>query len=94
MLTTSAGRQTESLSMPDPVPARVLISYAHESPEHKADVERLYKLLRANGVDARLDLAGAEEHLDWMHWMSGVIRLRWASRPGPTPTWSWSDAFG
>jgi hypothetical protein len=60
--------------MPDPAPPRVLISYAHESPEHKADVERLYKLLRANGVDAQLDLVAAEEPLDWVLWMTREIR--------------------
>lgn len=60
--------------MPDPSPRRVLISYAHESPEHMADVERLYKLLRGNGVDAQLDLVAAEEPVDWVLWMTREIR--------------------
>ena len=60
--------------MPDPAPPRVLISYAHESPEHMADVERLYKLLRECGVDAQLDLVGVEEPRNWALWMTTEIR--------------------
>jgi TIR domain len=60
--------------MPDPASPRVLISYAHESPEHTAEIERLYRLLRANGIDAQLDLVAAEEPQDWVHWMTGEIR--------------------
>lgn len=59
--------------MPDPAPPRVLISYAHESPEHTADIERLYKLLREYGVDAQLDLVGAEEPRNWAIWMTREI---------------------
>jgi TIR domain len=59
--------------MPDPAPPRVLISYAHESPKHMADVERLYKLLRENGVDAQLDLIGDEEPRNWALWMTTEI---------------------
>jgi hypothetical protein len=59
--------------MPDPAPPRVLISYAHESPEHMADVERLYKLLRECGVDAQLDLVGDEEPRNWALWMATEI---------------------
>jgi hypothetical protein len=60
--------------MPDPAPPRVLISYAHESPQHQADVLRLYKLLRENGVDAQLDLVAAEEPRDWAQWTTDEIR--------------------
>ncbi len=60
--------------MPDRAPPRVLISYAHESPEHIADVERLYKLLRESGVDAQLDLVAAEEPRDWAQWTTDEIR--------------------
>ena len=60
--------------MPDPAPPRVLISYAHESPKHMADVERLYKLLRECGVDAQLDLVGVEEPRNWALWMTTEIR--------------------
>src|SRR4029453_6618920 len=59
--------------MPDPAPPRVLISYAHESPKHMADVERLYKLLRETGVDAQLDLIGDEEPRNWALWMTTEI---------------------
>ena len=59
--------------MPDPASPRVLISYAHESPKHMADVERLYKLLRECGVDAQLDLVGAEEPRNWALWMTREI---------------------
>jgi hypothetical protein len=60
--------------MPDAASPRVLIFYAYESPDHTADVERLYKLLRANGVDAQLDLVAAKEPREWVLWMIGEIR--------------------
>ena len=61
--------------MPDTAPPRVLISYAHESPEHMADVERLYKLLCEYGVDARLDRIGDEEPRNWALWTTTEISM-------------------
>jgi SEFIR domain len=61
--------------MPDTAPPRVLISYAHESPEHMADVERLYKLLCECGVDARLDRIGDEEPRNLALWTTTEIGM-------------------
>lgn len=52
-----------------PPPVRVLISYAHGDPGHEEDVRRLWTLLRAEGVDARLDLAAASQRQFWPQWM-------------------------
>jgi len=60
--------------MGDSPARRVLISYAHESPERDARVEHLYELLRENGVDAQLDVIAAEEPQDWVLWMTDEIR--------------------
>ncbi|WP_405987869.1 toll/interleukin-1 receptor domain-containing protein [Streptomyces sp. NBC_00986] len=54
-------------------PPRVFISYAHEDDGgvHAERVRALWLLLRARGVDARLDLSAAEEPQDWALWMQG-----------------------
>src|SRR4051812_12593750 len=52
---------------------RVLISYAHDSPEHEDRVRTLWFFLRRNGVDARLDLPAAMERQDWPLWMDREI---------------------
>lgn len=44
-----------------PVPVRVLISYAHDDQAHMERVREFWLFLRANGVDARLDLPAAEQ---------------------------------
>jgi TIR domain-containing protein len=51
----------------------VFISYAHESAEHEAAVQRLHDLLRAGGVEAVLDryLTGPGVH--WPDWMTEQI---------------------
>lgn len=50
--------------------ARVFISYAHESDEHKEAVRQLWIMLRTEaGVDARLDIAAADRRRDWPVWM-------------------------
>jgi tetratricopeptide (TPR) repeat protein len=56
------------------VPVRVFISYAHGDAGHEELVRGLWLFLRANGVDARLDLPGAEERRDWAQWMSQQVR--------------------
>ncbi|MFD9701408.1 SEFIR domain-containing protein [Lentzea sp. NPDC059081] len=53
---------------------RVFISYAHESDEHRRLVQDLWTFLRANGVDARLDLGAAHQRQDWALWMADQIR--------------------
>ncbi|GAA0247158.1 toll/interleukin-1 receptor domain-containing protein [Cryptosporangium japonicum] len=52
---------------------RVFLSYAHDSPEHSADVCTLWTLLRERGIDARLDLPAAERRTDWPAWMRRQI---------------------
>lgn len=54
---------------------RVFLSYAHESAAHVAAVERFCRLLRSNGVDARMDLFVAEQRVDWVLWTIEEIRL-------------------
>lgn len=53
---------------------RVFISYAHESPAHIERVRQLWTLLRANGVDARLDLPATAQRQDWPLWMIEQFR--------------------
>lgn len=55
-------------------PTRVFISYANDSAEHADAVRSLWLLLRASGVDAKLDLPAAEERQDWPEWMRLQIR--------------------
>ena len=55
-------------------PVRVFISYAHDDPEHEELVRELWVFLRACGVDARLDLAAAQDRVDWAEWMTREVR--------------------
>ncbi|MGN9757431.1 VMAP-C domain-containing protein [Streptomyces sp. SD31] len=48
---------------------RVFISYAHDDDAHIEQVETLYELLRADGLDARMDLYAAATPQDWARWM-------------------------
>jgi hypothetical protein len=57
------------------LPCRVFLSYAHESAAHVAAMERFCRLLRSNGVDARMDLFVAEQRVDWVLWTIEEIRL-------------------
>ncbi len=56
------------------VPVRVFISYAHDDPAHDDRVRGFWLFLRANGVDARLDLPAAERRVDWAQWMTRQVR--------------------
>ncbi|WP_149262445.1 CHAT domain-containing protein, partial [Actinomadura sp. K4S16] len=53
---------------------RVFISYAHDSDEHQESVREFWTLLRAQGIDARLDLPAAEERQDWPTWMRTEVQ--------------------
>jgi len=53
---------------------RVFISYAHDNDDHVESVRRFWELLRAAGVDARLDLPAATVRRDWPVWMMGEFR--------------------
>lgn len=58
------------------LPRRVFISYA-QGPDKTADIElvhRFWEFLRSCGIDARLDLAAAQQRRDWALWMGAEIR--------------------
>ncbi|ACU37861.1 toll/interleukin-1 receptor domain-containing protein [Actinosynnema mirum] len=50
----------------------VIISYGHDSPEHKEAVHRLARILVQNGITTRLDEWVTERH-DWPAWMQRNI---------------------
>ena len=52
---------------------RVFISYAHDSVAHREAVRDLWIFLRANGVDACVDLVAAEQRRDWTQWMEKQV---------------------
>ena len=56
------------------VPLRVLISYAHDDQAHEDRVRDLWLFLRANGVNARLDMLAAERPQDWAQWTMREVR--------------------
>jgi hypothetical protein len=58
----------------DAAPVRVFISYAHGDAAHEERVRGFWLFLRANGIDARLDLPGSEERRDWPQWMMQQVR--------------------
>jgi tetratricopeptide (TPR) repeat protein len=55
-------------------PARVFISYAHDNEAHRNQVREFWLFLRANGIDARLDLSAAEKRTDWPEWLTEQVR--------------------
>ena len=55
-------------------PVRVFISYAHDDDVHEDRVRELWLLLRANGIDASVDLPAAEQRVDWAEWMTQQVR--------------------
>jgi hypothetical protein len=54
---------------------RFLISYDHEVAEHRQAVLDLCALLRAEGLDVRIDADVEGERLDWAIWMTHEIEL-------------------
>lgn len=54
-------------------PVKVLISYAHESADHKAAVRRLWLLLRSLGIDAKIDITAQAQRQFWPEWMAKQI---------------------
>ena len=66
----AAGRQGQGGA----VPVRVFISYAHDDAAHGERVRDFWLFLRANGIDARLDLPAAEQRQDWAQWMTRQVR--------------------
>jgi hypothetical protein len=57
------------------VPLRVLISYTSNSPQQKQWVEDLYRFLRQNGIDARLDTYSLRLGGDVVQWMCNELQL-------------------
>jgi Effector-associated domain 2 len=55
-------------------PRRVLLSYAHTTDRHGEAVALLWRVLRAAGVDARLDLTAAPQRPDWSLRMTEQFR--------------------
>ena len=53
---------------------RVFISYAHGDAGHEGHVRDFWLFLRANGIDARLDLPIAEQRVDLAEWMTREVR--------------------
>ncbi|MFD8303059.1 TIR domain-containing protein [Streptomyces sp. NPDC059690] len=59
-----------------PVPPRVFISYAHaeDQPGHIDDVHTLADLLKARGMNVRIDRDAAEEPQIWNDWMRAELK--------------------
>jgi len=53
---------------------RIFISYAHDSPGHMAAVRTLHDLLRAEGLDATLDIFYDGPGQDWRLWMQRQLK--------------------
>ncbi|GHJ42791.1 hypothetical protein Cs7R123_01330 [Catellatospora sp. TT07R-123] len=60
--------------VPDADGPRVFVSYAQESPEHKADVVRLCALLAGAGVDVRFDQEDLHVRRNWNDWTNVQIQ--------------------
>ncbi|MBI1313317.1 TIR domain-containing protein [bacterium] len=55
---------------------RILVSYSHDSPEHKARVRQIGDSLRRYGLDVRLDQYLNQDPLEgWPLWMEKEIEL-------------------
>src|SRR5690348_17215490 len=70
----AAGAVSEARGGAGAAPVRVFISYAHDDAAHQERVRDFWLFLRANGIDARLDLPAAERRQDWAQWMTRQIR--------------------
>lgn len=64
-----------SAGQADPAPSpSVFVSYAHDSPQHKADVRALCLLLAADGIAPALDQFWLTERQDWYVWAIQQIK--------------------
>jgi len=61
------------LTMPN-FPARVFISYSHDSPEHKDRVLTLCDRLRGDGIDAWIDQYEISPPEGWPRWCAAQVR--------------------
>ena len=64
----------DSIVSVEPRHVRVFISYAHDDLGHENLVLEFWKFLRANGIDAQLDVPAAGQRVDWAQWMTREIR--------------------
>lgn len=53
----------------------MLISYAHGDLDEDKQVEAFWRLLRREGIDARIDLMAAAKRQFWPEWMTEQIEL-------------------
>lgn len=60
--------------LPAPRSARVFVTYAHESPEHKEQVLDLCRFLHRSGLDVRVDEWASSRRRDWSVWMTNEVR--------------------
>ncbi|CAM3803135.1 SEFIR domain-containing protein [Kibdelosporangium persicum] len=60
--------------MPDRTAPLVFVSYAHESPDHEAQVRRLATFLRARiGLDVQFDQWADNKRIDWSIWAMNLL---------------------
>ena len=64
----------DMVDVADEATSGVLISYAHEDPEHVAQVEELARLLVQAGIVVRLDRFASPERRDWVGWTLTQMR--------------------
>ncbi|NUS30000.1 MAG: NACHT domain-containing protein [Streptomyces sp.] len=64
---------------------RVFITYAYDSPDHFEAVRELWFLLRAHGIDARLDLPPGQRQEDWPRWQREQLLGAELVLPVPSP---------
>jgi hypothetical protein len=67
--------QDEQRLMLGQVPPRVLISYTGSSPDNQQWVDDLFRYLRANGINARLDTYFLRPGMDTVQWMCNELDL-------------------
>jgi len=60
--------------MTDAAPPRVLISYSHDNPAHETRVLAFADRLRADGIDAMIDLYVQSPPEGWPAWCDSQIR--------------------
>jgi len=68
------GAPASLVTAPRPTGPHVFVSYAWESPEHLAAVDRLCARLMAHGVDVQFDRAGPPRRRNWELWPNQQLR--------------------
>lgn len=67
-------QENDSVTRAEARPARVFVSYAHDSPQHRRMVLRFCTLLLRLGVDVRVDEWDTDRRRDWFLWMIDQFR--------------------